>query len=58
MLAVAQRIRPEINWLLGDAMELSFEEESYDVVTCQFSLMYFPDRIAALKEMIQVIKVF
>ena len=55
MLAVAQRIRPEIDWRLGDATKLPFDDESYDVVTCQFALMYFPDRITALKEMILVL---
>ena len=56
MLAVAQRIRPEIDWRQGDATELAFDDGSYDVVMCQFSLMYFPDHIAALKEMMRVLK--
>lgn len=56
MLAVAKRVRPEIDWLRGDAAELPFEDESFDVVTCQFSLMYFPDRPAALKEMMRVLE--
>lgn len=56
MLAVARRIRPEIDWRLGDALELPFDDESYDVVTCQFALMYFPDRLSALNEMLRVLK--
>ena len=56
MLAVARRVRPEIDWRQGDASELPFEDESFDVVTCQFSLMYFPDRLAALTEMMRVLK--
>lgn len=56
MLAVAQRIQPEIDWRQGDATELPFDDENYDVVMCQFSLMYFSDRIAALKEMVRVLK--
>ena len=56
MLAVAQRIHPEIDWRQGDATELPFEDESYDVVTCQFSLMYFPDRLTALREMMRVLR--
>ena len=37
------------SWLVSD-------DVSYDVVTCQFSLMYFPDRLAALQEMMRVLK--
>lgn len=56
MLAVARRIRPQIDWREGDATKLPLPDESYDVVMSQYSLMYFPDRIAALKEMIRVLK--
>lgn len=56
MLAVARRIRPQVDWRLGDATKLPLPDESYDVVLSQFSLMYFPDRIAALKEMMRVLK--
>jgi ubiquinone/menaquinone biosynthesis C-methylase UbiE len=51
MLAVARRIRPRNDWRLGDATKLPLVDDSYDVVMSQFSLMYFPDRIAALREM-------
>lgn len=51
MLAVARRTRPDVDWRLGDAQELPFDDESFDVVLSQFALMYFPDRVAALKEM-------
>ena len=51
MLAVARRLRPKIDWRQGDATKLPFADESYDVVMSQFSLMYFPDRIAALNEL-------
>ncbi len=56
MLSVARRLQPRINWRQGDATQLPFEDAQFDVVTCQFSLMYFPDRIAALKEMMRVLK--
>jgi ubiquinone/menaquinone biosynthesis C-methylase UbiE len=56
MLAVARRIRPQIEWRLGDAAALPFANASYDVVVSQFALMYFPDRIAALKEMVRVLR--
>jgi ubiquinone/menaquinone biosynthesis C-methylase UbiE len=51
MLAVAARTEPKIEWQLGDAASLPFEDASFDVVVSQFALMYFPDRVASLREM-------
>ena len=56
MLAVARRLRPQIDWRQGDATALPFADASCDVVLSQFALMYFPDRTAALKEMIRVLR--
>ncbi len=51
MLAVAGRAEPKIEWRQGDAASLPFEDASFDVVVSQFALMYFPDRVASLREM-------
>jgi SAM-dependent methyltransferase len=51
MLAVAARTEPRIEWRRGDAAALPFEDLSFDVVVSQFALMYFPDRVASLREM-------
>ncbi len=51
MLAVAARTEPRIEWQRGDAASLPFEDMSFDVVVSQFALMYFPDRVASLREM-------
>ncbi|MCZ6556290.1 MAG: methyltransferase domain-containing protein [SAR324 cluster bacterium] len=51
MLAVAARTDPKVEWRQGDAGSLPFKDASFDVVVSQFSLMYFPDRVAALREM-------
>jgi SAM-dependent methyltransferase len=51
MLAVARRLRPDLTWLHGDAGRLPFEDASFDAVLCQGGLMFFPDRVAALREM-------
>jgi SAM-dependent methyltransferase len=56
MLAVARRLRPRIDWRLGDATTLPLPDDSYDVVLSQFSLMYFPDRSAAIAEMVRVLR--
>jgi SAM-dependent methyltransferase len=54
MLAVAARLAPSLTWQQGDAHELSFEAASFDVVVCQFGLMFFADRVRALREMLRV----
>lgn len=51
MLAVAARTDSKVEWRQGDAESLPFEDASFDVVVSQFALMYFPDRVAALREM-------
>jgi SAM-dependent methyltransferase len=51
MLTVAARTEPKIAWRPGDATKLPFGDASFDVVVSQFALMYFPDRVAALREM-------
>jgi SAM-dependent methyltransferase len=55
MLAVARRLRPEIDWRQGDALDLPFADGAFDVVVSQFALMFLPDRAAALREMWRVL---
>lgn len=56
MLAVAKRLRPDIEWCEGDASGLPFLARSFDVVLCQAALMFFPDARKALREMARAIK--
>ncbi len=51
MLAVAARSEPRIEWRRGDAASLPFKDASFDVVASQFALMFFPDRVACLRQM-------
>ena len=51
MLAVARRLRPELDWQRGDAADLPYEDDTFDVVLCQMALMFFPDGVAALREL-------
>lgn len=53
MLAVAERIEPEVTWVEGDASRLPFDDDSFDAVVCQFGLMFFPDRVGAIREMLR-----
>ena len=45
-----------IEWLERDALDLQFEDASFDVVLCQQGLQFFSDKGAALKEMHRVLK--
>jgi ubiquinone/menaquinone biosynthesis C-methylase UbiE len=56
MLAVAKRLRPDIEWREGDASGLPFLARSFDIVVCQAALMFFPDPRASLKEMARAVK--
>jgi ubiquinone/menaquinone biosynthesis C-methylase UbiE len=54
MLIVARRVRPDLTWQQGDAAALPFADGSFDAVLCQMALMFFPDRVRALREMARV----
>ena len=56
MLAVAEKMAPHIDWRFGRAEELPFDDHGFDAVTCQFALMFFEDRVAALQEMWRVLR--
>ena len=54
MLTVAARLRPDVSWIPGRAESMPFSDGSFDHVLCQFGLMFFADRRAALGEMARV----
>lgn len=56
MLTVARRKFPHIEWHQGDAGALPFADEAFDAVVCQASVMFFPDRARALREMARVVR--
>lgn len=56
MLAVARRLDPSIDWIHGRAEALPLADDSVDVVVSQFGLMFFDDRVAALREMQRVLR--
>lgn len=57
MLAIAQakQSNTNIEWQLGDASRFPFQDETFDVVTCQFGFMFFEDCVANLREMYRVL---
>lgn len=56
MLAVAKRKAPEIEWRHGRAESLPFDSNSFHCVVSQFGLMFFDDKLAAIREMFRVLR--
>lgn len=56
MLTVARARSPGIAFIEGRAETLPFSDRYFDVVLCQFGLMFFDDRAAALREMRRVLR--
>lgn len=54
----AQKFRPDenIEWKPADALDLPFDDESFDAVVCQFGLMFFPDKQRGVSEAFRVLK--
>lgn len=50
-----QRV-PEAEWRQADAQHLPFEDNAFDLLACQFGVMFFPDRPAALAEARRVLE--
>ena len=47
---------PTATWQQADAMQLPFEDAGFDLVACQFGVMFFPDRRAAYAEVARVLR--
>jgi len=45
-----------ITWRQADALSLPFDDDLFDVVCCQFGVMFFPDRVAGYGEARRVLK--
>jgi ubiquinone/menaquinone biosynthesis C-methylase UbiE len=58
MLDLASEVgttRP-VEWRQADALQLPFEDESFDAVVCQFGAMFFPDKSKAYSEARRVLR--
>lgn len=58
MLRAAQALCPSdrVTWQVADALSLPVPAASYDVVACQFGVMFFPDKAKALAEARRVLR--
>jgi SAM-dependent methyltransferase len=54
--AAAIGTKRAVEWRQADAMQLPFEDNTYDAVICQFGVMFFPDKGKAFAEARRVLK--
>jgi SAM-dependent methyltransferase len=45
-----------VEWRQADAQQLPFDDASFDVVVCQFGVMFFPDRRSAYAQVVRVLR--
>ena len=45
-----------IIWQQADALALPYEDQTFDVVACQFGVMFFPDKVKGYREARRVLK--
>jgi len=53
--AATGSVRP-VEWCQADAQLLPFPDEAFDVVVCQFGVMFFPDKVRAFTEARRVLR--
>jgi Methylase involved in ubiquinone/menaquinone biosynthesis len=58
MLERAQRVGTAVpvRWQRADAQSLPFDDASFDVVVCQFGVMFFPEKVQAFSEARRVLR--
>ena len=54
--AARQPADSRISWRKADALALPFEDAAFDLVCCQFGVMFFPDRQSGYREARRVLK--
>ena len=54
--ATRQAADARIDWQKADAQALPFKNDAFDVVLCQFGVMFFPDRQSGYREARRVLK--
>ena len=54
--AMRQPADNRISWRKADALALPFEDAAFDLVCCQFGVMFFPDRQSGYREAKRVLK--
>jgi SAM-dependent methyltransferase len=52
----ADKYGVEVEWIVGDAQDLPFDDNSFDVVVSTFGCMFAPDHAKAASEIVRVLK--
>ncbi|HET9326318.1 MAG TPA: class I SAM-dependent methyltransferase [Candidatus Eisenbacteria bacterium] len=47
---------PGVTWKVADGTALPFEDNRFDSVVCQFGVMFFPDKLAGMREARRVLR--
>ncbi len=47
---------PGIEWHTADMLALPFGDQEFDAVVCQFGIMFVPDKVQALREVLRVLR--
>jgi SAM-dependent methyltransferase len=55
MVEFGSRRVPLATWRQADALSLPFDSQRFDLVICQFGVMFFPDKPAAFREVRRVL---
>lgn len=56
MIKWAMRTVSRVEWKVGDAHQLPFDEEQFDIVGCNFLLLWVQDPTQVVQEMVRVVK--
>jgi len=59
MLEIAEAkfgAQENVDFKTADAVELDFPDNFFDLVVCQFGVMFFPDKIASYREALRVLR--
>jgi len=54
--AAKLRMHRPVTWQQADAQQLPFDDASFDLIVCQFGVMFFPDKPRALAEAKRVLR--
>ena len=54
--AASRDIGRAVDWVVADAMSLPFADANFDLVVCQFGVMFFPDKPVAFAEARRVLR--
>lgn len=53
----AEKLRSDhVRYQAADAQDLPFDDQNFDLVVCQFGVMFYPDKLAANREAFRVLR--